>query len=207
MIWYGRYAIITFGQVRLGGSVRNYFSVRTIFHSTGCCKLPRWESSNVVCHAVRSITWWRHQMETFSALLALCAGNSPVPVNSPHKGQWRGALMFSFIYVWINDWVNNCEAGDLRRQRGHYDVNVMNKSRDTQNCVQNGAEYTICVLLITRFYYKALWIILCTLTCQIRCNYNRLDDSHCDDTGHRKMSALGTTGAMTTHENSLMVWS
>ena len=30
-----------------------------------------------------------------SVLLALCAGNSPVPVNSPHKGQWRGALMFS----------------------------------------------------------------------------------------------------------------
>ena len=50
---------------------------------------------------------WRHQMETFSALLALCAGNSPVPVNSPHKGQWRGALMFSLIYAWINDWVNN----------------------------------------------------------------------------------------------------
>ena len=25
-------------------------------------------------------TWWRHQMETFSALLAICAGNSPVPV-------------------------------------------------------------------------------------------------------------------------------
>ena len=24
-------------------------------------------------------TWWRHQMETFSALLAICAGNSPVP--------------------------------------------------------------------------------------------------------------------------------
>ena len=23
-------------------------------------------------------TWWRHQMETFSALLAICAGNSPV---------------------------------------------------------------------------------------------------------------------------------
>ena len=69
--------------------------------------------------------WWRHQMETLSALLALCAGNSPVPVNSPHKGQWRGALMFSFIYAWINDWVNNREAGDLRRQDGHYDVIVM----------------------------------------------------------------------------------
>ena len=69
--------------------------------------------------------WWRHQMETFSALLAFCAGNSPVPVNSPHKGQWRGALMFPLICAWINDWVNNREAGDLRRHRGHYDVNVM----------------------------------------------------------------------------------
>ena len=69
--------------------------------------------------------WWRHQMETFSALLTLCVGNSPVPVNSPHKGQWRGVLVFSFICVWINDWVNNREAGDLRRHRGHYDVIVM----------------------------------------------------------------------------------
>ena len=43
------------------------------------------------------ITWWRHQMEAFSALLVLCAGNSPVTVNSPQKGQWRGALMFSLI--------------------------------------------------------------------------------------------------------------
>ena len=70
-------------------------------------------------------SWWRHQMETFSALLALCAGNSPVPVNSPHKGQWRGVLMFSLICVWINGWVNTREAGDLRRYRGHYDVIIM----------------------------------------------------------------------------------
>ena len=47
------------------------------------------------------------------------------PVNSPHKGQWRGALMFSLICVWINGWVNNREVGDLRRHRGHYDVIVM----------------------------------------------------------------------------------
>ena len=52
-------------------------------------------------------------METFSALLAICAGNSPVPVISPHKGQWRGALMFSLIYARINGWVNTGEAGDL----------------------------------------------------------------------------------------------
>ena len=47
------------------------------------------------------------------------------PVNSPHKGQWRRALMFSLICVWINGWVNNREAGDLRRYRAHYDVFVM----------------------------------------------------------------------------------
>ena len=47
------------------------------------------------------------------------------PVNTPHNGQWRGALMFTLICVWINGWVNNRETGDLRRYRGHYDVIVM----------------------------------------------------------------------------------
>ena len=70
-------------------------------------------------------TWWRHQMGPFSALLALCAGNSPVPVNSPHNGQWCRSLVFSLIWVWINDWVNKHEVGDLKRHRGHYDVIVM----------------------------------------------------------------------------------
>ena len=47
------------------------------------------------------------------------------PVNSSHKGQWRGALMFTLICVWINGWVNNREAGDFRRHLAHYDVIVM----------------------------------------------------------------------------------
>ena len=47
------------------------------------------------------------------------------PVNSPHKGQWRGALMFTLICARINGWVNNREAGDLRRHCAHYDVIVM----------------------------------------------------------------------------------
>ena len=40
----------------------------------------------------------------------------------PHR---RGALMCSFICVWINSRVNTHEAGDLRRYRAHYDVIVM----------------------------------------------------------------------------------
>ena len=47
------------------------------------------------------------------------------PVNSPHKGQWRGALMFSLICARINGWVNNREAGDWRRHRAYYAVTVM----------------------------------------------------------------------------------
>ena len=45
-------------------------------------------------------------------------------VNSPHKGQWRGVLKFSLICIWIYGWVNNREAGDLRRYIDHYDVTV-----------------------------------------------------------------------------------
>ena len=70
-------------------------------------------------------TWLRHQMETFSALLVICAGNSPVTGEFPHKGQWRGVLMFSLICASANGWINKGEAGDLRRHRAHYDVIVM----------------------------------------------------------------------------------
>ena len=53
------------------------------------------------------------------------------PVNSPNKGQWRGALMFSLICAWINGWVNNREAGDLSCHRAHYDVTVMRSGVNT----------------------------------------------------------------------------
>ena len=79
----------------------------------------------IVGYETGSLSLWRHQMGTLSALLAICAGNSSVPVNSPHKGQWHGALMFSLICVWINGWINNRKAGDLRRHRAHCDVIVM----------------------------------------------------------------------------------
>ena len=52
------------------------------------------------------------------------------PVNSPHKGQWRRPLVFSLICAWVNAWVNNREAGDLRRYRVHYDVTVAERNVD-----------------------------------------------------------------------------
>ena len=49
------------------------------------------------------IIWWGHQIETFSALLAICAGNSPVTGEFPSESPET----FSLICAWINDWLNN----------------------------------------------------------------------------------------------------
>ena len=72
-----------------------------------------------ICHD--DIIKWKH----FPRYWSFVRGIHRSPVNSPHKGQWLGALMFSLICFWINSWVNNREAGDLRRHRAHYDVIVM----------------------------------------------------------------------------------
>ena len=67
------------------------------------------------CHD--DVIKWKH----FPRYWPFVRGIHRSPVNSPHKGQCRGALMFSLVCAWINDWVNNREAGDLRRHRAHYD--------------------------------------------------------------------------------------
>ena len=64
-------------------------------------------------------------MDTSSTLLALCEGNPLWPVDSPHKGQWHGALMLSKIGDWTNSCANNWDASNLRCNRSHYDVTVM----------------------------------------------------------------------------------
>ena len=64
---------------------------------------------------------WKH----FPRIWPFVWGIHRSPVNSPHKGQCRRAVMFSLICTWINAWVNNREAGDWRRHRAHYDVIVM----------------------------------------------------------------------------------
>ena len=77
------------------------------------------------CCGSGCITRWRHQMETFSALLAIYTGIHRSPVNSLHKGQWRGSLMLSLVCARINGRINNLDAGDLIRHRAHYDAIVM----------------------------------------------------------------------------------
>ena len=99
-----------------------YIFVRNdyIFHWQTTPTPPQW---NDICSKRMhdDVIKWKH----FPSYWPFVRGIHRSPVNSPHKGQWRGALMFSLICVWTNGWVNNREAGDLRGYRAHYDVIVM----------------------------------------------------------------------------------
>ena len=55
-------------------------------------------------------SWWRHQMETFSALLAICAGNSPVSGEFPAQRPVTSNVDVFLICARINCWVNNDEG-------------------------------------------------------------------------------------------------
>ena len=79
-----------------------------------------------ICLHVKSVTHddvmkWKH----YPRYRPLMRNIHRSPVISPHKGQWRGALMFSLICVWTNGWVSNRDAGDLKRHCDYYDVMVM----------------------------------------------------------------------------------
>ena len=86
----------------------------------------------VVMHSFRStvssVVWvnnddvikWKH----FLRYWPFVRGIHQSPLNSPHKGQWRGALMCSLICAWINGWLNNREAGYFRRNSANYGVTV-----------------------------------------------------------------------------------
>ena len=89
---------------------------------------------------------WKH----FPRYWPFVRGIHRSPVNSMHKGQWRGDLMFSLICARLNGRVNNGEAGDLRRHRAHYDVIVMRHQvflRDTA-CNYVSRRTTWCLMYL-----------------------------------------------------------
>ena len=80
---------------------------------------------------------WKH----FPRYWPFARGIHRSTVNSPNKGQWRGALMFSLICAWINVSVNNREAGDWRRHRAPCDITIMLSS--FVNILHNTCTYNL----------------------------------------------------------------
>ena len=90
------------------------------------CKHPIIVYSLYESNAHDDVIKWKH----FPRYWPFVRGIHRSPVNSPHKGQWCGASMFPLICAWINGWVKNRKAGDLRRNRAHYDVTVMRNGEE-----------------------------------------------------------------------------
>ena len=64
-------------------------------------------------------------METYSALLAICAGNSPVTGEFHAQRPVTRSFDASFDLRLNKRLSKKGEAGDLRRHRSHYDITVM----------------------------------------------------------------------------------
>ena len=98
-------------------------------------------------------SWWRHQMETFSASLAICAGNS-----------W-----FTLICARINGWINNREAGDLRRRCTHYDAIVMCKGNPM--VASHGRTHSSALLIVISIATVSSSVSLWYLSVALRCSW------------------------------------
>ena len=102
--------------------------------------------------------WWRHQMETFSTLLAICAGNSSVIGEFPTQRPVTRSFDVLFELRLKNGWVNNGDAGDLRRHRADYDVIVMHTDAQTMCRMHVLYKNTDWIKLNTCLLCKSIWI-------------------------------------------------
>ena len=101
----------------------------------------------------QTVIWWRHQMETFSASLAVCSGNSLVTGEFPTQRPMTRS--FDVFFHLINNWVNNRNDGDLRRYRAHYDVIVMNSHR-ARHTSSSRTSYRFLYVFILENNYRVL---------------------------------------------------
>ena len=113
--------------------------------------------------------WWRGPVGSYDDVIKwkhflrywpFVRGIHRSPLNFPHKGQWRGALMFSLICAWMYDWENNREAGDSRWHHAHNDVVVMISGPNAGVAQREYWEWR----LTFSFRYNVVLTTLCKLT-------------------------------------------
>ena len=137
------------------------------------CHYNQWSKIRVPKQIQQShddVIKWKH----FLRYWPFVRGIHRSPVNSPHKGQWLGALMSPLISAWINGRVNNYEAGDLRLHRANYDAIVMRVVLHTllSWAMMNGATcgpslfhllYISRIMYILRTWLCFLWLCSCPI--------------------------------------------
>ena len=95
-------------------TIWDYVFFRSKLLGGSCTPIPVWLNKNMMTPSNENVFPITNRF--------FVSGNPRWPVDSPRKGQWRGALVFSSICVWTNGWANNRDAGDLRHHRAHHGV-------------------------------------------------------------------------------------
>ena len=98
-------------------SKRRAFVTETFPNPSTTYVLNRVVDMQTVLVNFATLRWPSSNGNIFRVTGPLC-GEFIGPVNSPHKGQWRGALMFSLISAWIN--AEMARALNSLRPRGTY---------------------------------------------------------------------------------------
>ena len=158
------------------------------------------------------LSWWRHQMEIFSALLAICVGNFLVPGEFPAlkvRPVTRSFDVFLDLRPKKSGWVNNRKAGDLRRLRAHYGVIVMwpinsavvrcigSTSVVSYSCCLFATHTTCCANCITSGYVLHYWN--CLHRRQLSRILIKIEDMICWRLGLVSSPWRHTSGMMSNH--------
>ena len=95
--------------------------IRTVLVSCNCCGFPEifYIQSLMILHGDVI------KCKYFPRCRPIVRGIHQWPMDSSHKGQWRGFYMFSLICARTNVWANKGDVGHLRRDCVHYDVTGM----------------------------------------------------------------------------------
>ena len=139
-LWYTAIVLSLFPRNNILWSINFSFRrgvwIQWIRHEDRFYSLNGSMSSNRIWWILESVvlSWWCRQMETFSALLALCEGNPPVTGGFPSQ---RPVMMWSFdVFLsctWTNGWTNNQDSGDVRSHQAHYGATVMVSKFDKES--------------------------------------------------------------------------
>ena len=168
MLWYSSLIVIIFSiwndcfcayfvEIHIRYLVHKALQIVNAWHGYPPCfeSSSTHPGSHVICLSRRSNRWfhddvikWKHVPRHWPFV----GGIHRSLMNSPPKGQWSGALVFSLICAWTKSWANNGDAGDLRRHRAHYDVIVMFNVW----CARFGFQYNCDVFIL--MFKHAEWI-------------------------------------------------